>query len=497
MHVSKDGKIVDLVIVGGGVNGAGIACDAAGRGLSVALFEAQDFASATSSASSKLIHGGLRYLESYDFRLVAEALAEREVLLKKAPHIVSPMRFVLPHRAFLRPAYLIRLGLFLYDRLSKRNSLLGSKKIDLRTTAILQKQFVSGFEYSDCFVDDARLVLLNILHAQQLGARVKNYCEVIDAKRIDGLWLVTLFDHVSKQTFQQYARLLVNAAGPWVSQFIEQQLAVESKQQIRLIKGSHIILPKLHNQPHAYILQNEDKRIVFVIPYLQHFSLVGTTDQEFQGDPREVRISDHEISYLLQVINQHFVKQSSVQDIIHSYSGVRPLCEDENSSAQSVTRDYKLIKEGGEGEAPLISIFGGKITSYRKLAESVCELIASDFPQMGKAWTKESRLPGGDFDVSRERLTNKLLIQFPWLDKEVATRYIAQYGTLSWQMLIGKNELGEYCGGGLYQVEIEYLIKYEFVITPDDLLYRRTKLALFLNKKELQKVSKYFKKCYR
>ncbi len=289
--MNKNKNIVDLLIVGGGINGAGIACDAAGRGLSVALYEAQDFASATSSASSKLLHGGLRYLEHYEFRLVAEALAEREVLLKKAPHIVTPMRFVLPHRAFLRPAYLIRLGLFLYDRLSKRNTLMESHQVDLQKNDILQAQFVRGFEYSDCFVDDARLVILNIIHAQQLGANVRNYCQITEAKRVNGLWLVTAFDQQTKQTFQQQARVLVNAAGPWVAKFIKQQLELESEQQIRLIKGSHIILPRLHEQTHAYILQNEDKRIIFVIPYLGKFSLVGTTDQEYQGCPRQVSIS--------------------------------------------------------------------------------------------------------------------------------------------------------------------------------------------------------------
>jgi len=490
----KDQGVVDLLIVGGGINGAGIACDAAGRGLSVALFEAQDFASATSSASSKLVHGGLRYLEQYEFRLVSEALAEREVLLKKAPHIVTPMRFVLPHRTFLRPAYIIRLGLFLYDHISKRNSLIASEQVDLRNTDILKKQFVRGFEYSDCFVDDARLVILNILHAQQLGAHVQNYCKVTSAKRVDGLWQVTLFDQLSKQTFQQQARLLVNAAGPWVSEFIDQQLQIESAQQVRLIKGSHIVLPRLHDQEHAYILQNEDKRIVFVIPYREHFSLVGTTDQEYQGDPRDVTISEQESQYLLTVINQHFTKQSCVQDIVHSYSGVRPLCEDKQSSAQSVTRDYKLVLQGGEGEAPLISIFGGKITTYRKLAESVCQLLSDYFPLMGKPWTKDTPLPGGDFAGSREALVEKLLISYPWLEASIAKRYVTQFGQLTWQLLAGKEDLGEYFGGELYQVEIDYLIKNEFVISADDLLHRRTKLAFNLQKKELQKLQEYFKK---
>jgi len=494
VDMNKHIETFDLLIVGGGINGAGIACDAAGRGLSVALFEAQDFAGATSSASSKLLHGGLRYLEHYEFRLVAEALAEREVLLKKAPHIVTPMRFVLPHRAFLRPVYLIRLGLFFYDRLSKRNSLIASKQVNLPEFNTLQKQFVRGFEYSDCFVDDARLVLLNILHAQQKGALLKNYCQVTEAKRVDGLWLVTLFDTQSQQTFHKQARVLINAAGPWVSQFIDKQLQQSSEQQVRLIKGSHIILPRLHNQQQAYILQNEDKRIVFVIPYLNKFSLVGTTDEEYQGDPRQVSISKKESKYLLNVLNQHFIKQSQLNDIVASYSGVRPLCEDKNSSAQTVTRDYKLILQAEQGEAPLISIFGGKITTYRKLAESVCTMIRPYFPTIKEAWTEHEPLPGGDFSCSREVLLAELLAQYPWLESEVGERYIRQFGRLSWLLLKNKNNLGYSFGAGLYQAEVDYLLNHEFVTCIEDLIWRRTKFGLFLSDIEQQTLLQYLKK---
>ncbi|MCP4324288.1 MAG: glycerol-3-phosphate dehydrogenase [Psychromonas sp.] len=492
--MNTDKNIIDLLIVGGGINGAGIACDAIGRGLSVALFEAQDFACATSSASSKLLHGGLRYLEYYEFRLVAEALAEREVLLKKAPHIVSPMRFVLPHRAFLRSACLIRLGLFLYDRLSKRNSLSGSEQIDLQGTNVLQKQFVCGFEYSDCVVDDARLVLLNILHAQQLGASVNNYCQVTQAKRVDGLWLVTLFDAQSQQTFQKQARVLVNATGPWVCQFIDQQLKLNSEQQVRLIKGSHIILPRLYNQPQAYILQNEDKRIVFVIPYLNKFSLVGTTDEEYQGDPRLVSISKKESQYLLDVVNGHFIKQTRFDDIVASYSGVRPLYEDKHSSAQAVTRDYKLVLQAQEGEAPLVSIIGGKITTYRKLAESVCRLITPYFPTIKEGGTEKEPLPGGDFSCSREALLDELLTEYPWVDPKVGGRYIRQFGTLSWLLLADKRDLGTYFGADLYQVEVDYLVNHEFVTCLDDLIWRRTKVGLFLSDIEQQALQQYLKK---
>ncbi|WP_202973177.1 glycerol-3-phosphate dehydrogenase [Psychromonas sp. psych-6C06] len=491
--MNREIETVDMLIVGGGINGAGIACDAAGRGLSVALYEQQDFAGATSSASSKLIHGGLRYLEQYQFRLVAEALAEREVLLKKAPHLIMPMRFVLPHQPSLRPAYLIKLGLYLYDRLSSRSQLPASKAIDFHHSGILQSQFETGFEYSDCFVDDARLVILNIIQAKQLGAKVKNYCQVIDAKEVEQYWLVTLYDQVNHQTFQKRARLLVNAAGPWVSQFIDQKLNVESEQKVRLVKGSHIILPKLYEQPHAYILQNDDQRIVFVIPYLDRFSLVGTTDQTYQEATHQVEISKQESLYLLDVVNRYFIKQSGIQDIIHSFSGLRPLCEDKKSSAQKVTRDYKLVLQHANNSAPLISIFGGKITTYRKLAESACKLAMPFFPQMKKSWTAKTPLPGGDFNGTPEQLTSQLLQSFNWLDKKIARRYIAQYGTLAWQLCGNKKGLGEFFGAGLYQLEIDYLVKNEWVIYPQDLLWRRTKLALFLGEKELQKITKYFK----
>ena len=331
---------VDLLIVGGGINGAGIAADAAGRGLSVALFDAQDFASSTSSASTKLVHGGLRYLEYYEFRLVSEALAEREVLLKNAPHLIKEMRFCLPHRPFLRPAWMIRCGLFLYDHLGKRTTLASSKQVDLGHSGPLKAEMKIAFEYSDCTVDDARLVLVNILQAQNHGAEVKNYCRVINAQRITDHWLVTLQDEHTKHCFQRKARALVNAAGPWVKAFFDSSLPDKSPRNVRLVKGSHIVVPKLHQQELAYILQNRDKRIVFVIPYLDEFSLIGTTDIEYSGDPRCVEISRKEVEYLINVVNQYFIKQLDTADIVWSYSGVRPLCEDEAHLAQAVTRDY-------------------------------------------------------------------------------------------------------------------------------------------------------------
>ncbi len=388
-------QVLDIIVVGGGINGAGIAADAAGRGLKVGLYEAQDFASATSSASSKLIHGGLRYLEHYEFRLVSEALAEREVLLKKAPHIVTPMRFRLPHRPFLRPAWMIRAGLFLYDNLGKRTSLPGSKKVALQAGSVMKPEMSVGFEYSDCWVDDARLVILNAMQAKELGSEVINYCRVEKATREHDIWSVTLFDERTQTRFVRKSHALVNATGPWVKQFLDNNIQIDSPYGIRLIKGSHIIVPKIHDEPQSYILQNEDKRIVFVIPYLGKYSMIGTTDVEYKGDPRQVTISAEERQYLIDIVNKHFAKEIAVSDIVSEFSGVRPLCDDESDSPQAITRDYTLSLDQHGDEAPLLSIFGGKLTTYRKLAESAMKQLAPFFPQMKPSWTAQSALPGG------------------------------------------------------------------------------------------------------
>lgn len=366
---NKSSKVLDILVIGGGINGAGIAADAAGRGLSVGLFEANDFASATSSASSKLIHGGLRYLEHYEFRLVSEALAEREVLLKKAPHVAQPMRFRLPHRPYLRPAWMIRCGLFLYDNLGKRTTLPASHMVNLAKSGLLKEEMKVGFEYSDCWVDDARLVLLNILAAQENGAEVANYCKVDRAVREQGIWTVTITNQLTGEQFERKAKALVNAAGPWVKQFFDDGLSTPSPRNIRLIKGSHIVVPKVHDEEQAYILQNKDNRIVFVIPYMGDFSIIGTTDVEYKGDPRNVSIEDDEVDYLVDIVNQHFVKQISADDVVWTYSGVRPLCDDESDSPQAITRDYTLELEQELDQAPLLSIFGGKLTTYRKLGK--------------------------------------------------------------------------------------------------------------------------------
>ncbi|WP_300180082.1 glycerol-3-phosphate dehydrogenase [uncultured Aliivibrio sp.] len=489
-----DCAVLDLIVVGGGINGAGVAADAAGRGLTVGLYEAADFASATSSASSKLIHGGLRYLEHYEFRLVSESLAEREVLLAKAPHIAKPMRFRLPHRPFLRPAWMIRAGLFLYDNLGKRTTLPASHSVNLAASGLLKPEMTKGFEYSDCWVDDARLVILNAMAAEKNGAEVKNYCCVEKATRVDSIWHVTIFDEQTNTRFERKTKALVNAAGPWVKQFFDDSLEVESPRNIRLVKGSHIVVPKIHNEEQAYILQNKDNRIVFVIPYMEDFSIIGTTDVEYKGDPRKVEISEDEVNYLIDVVNQHFVDQIQRDDVVWTYSGVRPLCDDESDSPQAITRDYTLELEQELDQAPLLSIFGGKLTTYRKLAETAMKMLSPYFLKIGTPWTRGVALPGGDFDYPRKQLVNNICSKHQWLTEKTATRYVNQFGTLVWTLLEGitcEADMGQAFGEGVYQVEIDYLMHHEFSQRAEDVLWRRTKLGLYLNKEQQAEVSQY------
>ncbi|MEZ9699938.1 glycerol-3-phosphate dehydrogenase [Vibrio sp. 10N.261.46.E12] len=490
---------LDLIVIGGGINGAGIAADAAGRGLNVGLYEANDFASATSSASSKLIHGGLRYLEHYEFRLVSEALAEREVLLRKAPHVAQPMRFRLPHRPFLRPAWMIRCGLFFYDNLGKRTTLPGSKTVNLAKSGLLKPEMKTGFEYSDCWVDDARMVLLNVLAAKENNAEVRNYCRVEKAHREGGIWHVTILDVMTNQRFERKAKALVNAAGPWVKQFFDDGLEQASPRNIRLIKGSHIVVPRIHDEPQAYILQNKDNRIVFMIPYLDKFSIIGTTDLEYKGDPRKVAIDDVEVDYLIDIVNQHFVKQLGREDVVWTYSGVRPLCDDESDSPQAITRDYTLELDAELDQAPLLSIFGGKLTTYRKLGEAALKKLEPHLSNMGAPWTANDTLPGGNFSCSREQLAKMIHTKYPWASEALLLRYVTQFGTYTWKLLEGANseaDLGIQFSNeahGVYQVEIDYLINEEMAMTDEDILWRRTKLGLYMSESEQQEVTNYLK----
>ncbi len=474
----------DLIVIGGGINGAGIAADAAGRGLSVLMLEAQDLACATSSASSKLIHGGLRYLEHYEFRLVSEALAEREVLLKMAPHIAFPMRFRLPHRPHLRPAWMIRVGLFMYDHLGKRTSLPSSKGLRFGADSILKPSITRGFEYSDCWVDDARLVVLNAQEVVAKGGEVRTRTRVTRAWRENGLWQVEAEDGLTGETLCWQAKGLANATGPWVKQFIDDSLHLPSQYGIRLIKGSHIVVPRVHTGQHAYILQNEDHRIVFVIPWMDKYSIIGTTDVEYHGAPHDVKIDDKEISYLLNVYNAHFTKPLAEQDIVWSYSGVRPLCDDESDSPQAVTRDYTLSVTDDQGKAPLLSVFGGKLTTYRKLAEHALEKLAKYYPDAGPAWTRGAVLPGGDLPGDRDDYAARLRRKYPWLAESMARRYSRTYGTHAELILAGATgiaSLGEDFGHDFYEAELRYLVEQEWVVSLEDAIWRRTKLGMELD----------------
>ncbi|MFJ4155998.1 glycerol-3-phosphate dehydrogenase [Pseudomonas sp. NPDC089752] len=486
----------DLAVIGGGINGVGIAADAAGRGLDVFLCEKDDLAQHTSSASSKLIHGGLRYLEHYEFRLVREALAEREVLLAKAPHIVKPMRFVLPHRPHLRPAWMIRAGLFLYDHLGKRKRLGASRGLRFGPGYPLKPAITRGFEYADCAVDDARLVVLNAMAARENGAHIHTRTRCLRAERIDGLWQVDL--QMADGSLRSIrARALVNAAGPWVASFIKDDLKLDAPYGIRLIQGSHIIVPRLYEGEHAYILQNEDQRIVFCIPYLDRFTLIGTTDREYSGDPAKVAISEEETDYLLNVVNEHFNQPLSRADILHTYSGVRPLCNDESDNPSAVTRDYTLALSAEAGQAPLLSVFGGKLTTYRKLAESAMAELKPFFTQMRGSWTALAPLPGGENMTTSLALADAIQARHGWLAADIAKRWAQTYGSRVWQLLDGvegPQDLGQPIGGGLFSVEVDYLRREEWAIDIDDILWRRTKLGLFISADERNVLADYLQR---
>ncbi|WP_068313564.1 glycerol-3-phosphate dehydrogenase [Polycladidibacter hongkongensis] len=491
-------KLYDIFVIGGGINGCGIARDAAGRGASVYLAEQGDFASATSSASTKLIHGGLRYLEYYEFRLVREALIEREVLLNAAPHIAWPLRFVLPHHKDLRPAWLIRLGLFLYDHLGGRKLLPGTRSVRLDTGALkqgLRPLFKKGFEYSDCWVDDARLVVLNARDAAARGANLQRNCRVIDASRSHGEWLVTV-QHVDSDVEEKVrARAIVNAAGPWAASLMQKGLGSASAGDVRLVKGSHIIVPSLFDHDRCFIFQNADGRIVFAIPYEGQFTLIGTTDVDYKGDPGAVKISESEIEYLCRAVSQYFETEVRPEDVVHTYSGVRPLYDDGASDAKAATRDYVLELDTGSGQAPLLNIFGGKITTYRRLAESALEKLKDVLPAGQRPWTAATSLPGGRFSpcaVASE--TEKLRSQYGFLTEEFAVRLMRSYGLDSYEILGAArsvSDLGVEFGKTLYEKEVEWLIENEWVRCADDLLWRRSKLGLHLSAEAQQQLKAY------
>ena len=490
--LSKD-KIYDIAVIGGGINGVGIAADAAGRGLSVFLCEKDDLASHTSSASSKLIHGGLRYLEHKEFRLVREALAEREVLLAKAPHIIRPMRFIMPHRPHLRPAWLIRTGLFFYDHLGKREKLLGSNNVYFKDDSPLNSAITRGFEYSDCAVDDSRLVVLNAMHAREKGADIVTRTRCLSAQRVEDYWVVELEN--AQGSFKIKAKALVNAAGPWVAQFIKQDLQLKSPYGIRLIQGSHIVVPKLYDGDKAFIMQNDDRRIVFAIPYLDQYTMIGTTDREYQGDPSKVQITQAETDYLLEVSNAHFKKQLTQADIIWTFAGVRPLCDDESDNPSAITRDYTLaLSQETHDQAPLLSVFGGKLTTYRKLAESAMHQLNPFFPEMKESWTASEALPGGENMASAEQLAKEIRAQITDVSESLAKRWATSYGSRIWNILgesVSIDQLGLGFGHGLFAKEVDYLCRFEWATTSEDILWRRSKLGLSFTQKEIETLDTY------
>ncbi|PAU86506.1 glycerol-3-phosphate dehydrogenase [Pseudomonas sp. WN033] len=481
----------DLLVIGGGINGTGIANDAAGRGLKVVLCEQHDLAAHTSSASSKLIHGGLRYLEHYEFRLVREALGEREVLLAKAPHIIWPLRFILPHRPHLRPRWMLRAGLFLYDHLGRRTTLPATRSLRLNGQSPLQANIHYAFEYSDCWVDDARLVVLNAMQARALGADIRLHSRCVSARREAGFWQVKIAS--AEGLCEVRARAVVNATGPWAARATEEILGERPSHGMRLVQGSHIIVPRLYQGSQAYILQNEDQRIVFVLPYEGDYSLIGTTDLDYRGDPAAVRPTAEEEAYLLSVVNAHFRQPLSAEAIVHRFAGVRPLLDDEDGNPAAVTRDYTLTVQGGRGQAPLLNVFGGKLTTYRRLAETALEKLRPWLPGMGSAWTGRHALPGGDF-ISQAALNAELQADYPWLDDRQRWRYVRSYGRLCQQFLEGadsQRDLGRDFGAGLTEREVQYLRQHEWANNVEDILWRRTKLGLRLSSEQQQDLTEY------
>jgi glycerol-3-phosphate dehydrogenase len=483
MERMTDG-VYDIFIAGGGINGCGIARDAVGRGFSVFLAEMKDLASGTSSGSTKLIHGGLRYLEHYEFRLVREALMEREVLWSVAPHIIWPLRFVLPLHKAMRPAWLIRLGLFLYDHIGGRKALPATKVLNLESDPAgrpLKPGFRKAFEYSDCWVNDARLVALNARDAADRGAVIRTRTKVISARREGGFWSITTEDLVTGRTETVQARLFVNAAGPWVDKLLQGAVG-NNASNVRLVQGSHIVIRKKFSDSRAYFFQNNDGRIFFAIPYEDDFTLIGTTDQDYKGDPADVVISDAEIDYLCAGASEYFREPVTRADMVWSYSGVRPLYDDGASKAQEATRDYVLKAEGAAGEPQLINVFGGKITTYRRLAESMLEKIEEVLGKRGRPWTAGATLPGGDFDKEGfESLLVKLRRDYPFLSEAHGRRLVRLYGTRAWRILDGAKsiaDLGQVFGSDLTEAEVAYLADNEWAREADDVLWRRTKLGL-------------------
>jgi D-erythritol 1-phosphate dehydrogenase len=485
----------DLLIVGGGINGVGIARDAAGRGLKVLLVEQDDLASATSSWSSKLIHGGLRYLEQYEFRLVREALQEREVLLRLAPHIIRPLLFVLPHDASMRPAWMIKAGLWLYDHIGGKITLPGSKGVafpHMEYSAGLKGDFRSGYLYSDCRVDDSRLTVINAISARDKGATILTRTRLEHARRSNGGWEAIIADaDGNKRTV--HAKGFVNAAGPWAMDVLDRVVGDRIRGTVRLVKGSHIIVPKVHSQGHALILQNPDKRVIFIIPYEGKYSLIGTTDVAVSSIAEAAKISDAEVDYLIGAANRFLARPLERADIVASYAGVRPLYDDGSSNPSEITRDYVLKVDHEQGRAPVLAVFGGKITTYRRLAEEALAKLKPFFPGMKGDWTATEALPGGNvghFNAYRDEMQAR----YPSLGRDLVETLVRRHGTRAKDILgeaRGIDDLGRHFGAGLTEREVEFLRREEWAVTAEDVLRRRTKAYLHMNEAEQRAVAEF------
>ena len=484
----------DVAVIGGGINGTGIAANAASRNLNVFLCEQHDLASATSSASSKLIHGGLRYLENFEFRLVTEALNERERLLTLAKHLVKPQNFILPHQPELRSRAVVRLGLFLYDHLARHSQLPKTKAIHLKNHPaghFLKSKYQYAFQYTDCRTDDARLVIANAQKAQACGATIATYTECVSVTRKQNYWELTLRNSLNDKITTITTRALVNATGPWVESFLKNRTGLCSQHSVSLIKGSHIVIPKFYEGDFAYILQNEDKRVIFVIPYLTDLVLVGTTDVVYHNDPSQPVITEEEIQYLIGVLNNHFTINIQAHEIIHTYAGVRPLLKDKEKNPSKITRDYLI--EFDSQEPPFISIFGGKLTTFRALSEKVVNALRPFFVNMTSYNEANMILPGSEYNNEQELLVS-LQDKYGWLPRALLSRYLQQYGQRTDMLLSNCNtmdSLGKDFGAHLHQREVDYLIEMEWATCSQDILWRRTKLGYFFPKDQIFALDEY------
>lgn len=486
----------DLLIIGGGINGAGIAADAAGRGLDVVLCEKADLASATSSSSSKLIHGGLRYLEFYEFGLVRKSLQERELLAAAAAHIIKPLAFQIPQLPHSRSSWMLRAGLFLYDNLARRKRFTGSRAIKFDPEGPLNAAIKKGFEYWDAQVDDSRLVVLNALQAQRRGARILTRTECTEVQPLENGWRAKLHELDADRESEIEARVIVNASGPWVASLSETLSQKKARHEIRLVKGSHIVVPRMHEGGQAFMLQHHDGRVVFVMPWLDDYTLIGTTEQEHRESLEDVEISTDEIGYLLSIVNIYFKKSILHSDVVHSFAGVRPLIDEDEKNASRVSRDYHLELE--TQPQPILSVYGGKVTTYRVLAEEVMRRLKGVLPQMGPNWTAAANLPGGDFDLP-ENLFQEFVSKHAWVGPSLINRWLNSYGTLSFELLgeaKGLGDLGVKFGHGLYQAEVDYLCRVEWAKSAEDILWRRSKLGLKFSKAERDSLANYIEQSY-